>query len=242
MHGLGTDEASVLSEDGGAMPAAASEEDGADGFEIVLGEPIVEETDVIAKNAHDIAFILSAFAGWKPRLAGRLPDIEVRVAAALLDVGRTLGAERVRVLSMGALRSCEDALPVAVAAELRTALEDAVVRVAGGAIAEPLGGILDAALSAPVEEVLGDGANARLAEIVQGRAALGDATDPEGIPDALTALARTSLRHALRLQIGFTLAEMPSHRDAAVAFIDLFECGNLPLGLMADGSFLVLTA
>ncbi len=215
---------------------------GADDFEIVLGEPITEPEDVLAKNAEDIAFVLAGFQGRIPRLGPRLPDVEVRTAAALLDAGRAVGAERVRVIGLGALRSLEDALPDLVAADLRPALEAALARVAGAAVVLPLGDALNESLSAPLAEILGDETDARLAEAVWERVTFGYMKDGGGLPDAFAELAWKSLHHALRFQIGFTLAGMPSHRDTAGAFVDLFERGNFPLGYMADGSFLVLTA
>lgn len=243
MHGLASEEGHDPLRDGGAAVATAAPDAGTgDGdFEIVVGEAIEETPDVLERNADDIAFVLSGFAGRKPRLGARLPDLEVRVAAALLDVGQVIRADRVVVLGLDAAGRAADPLPGSVAAALRPALAREIARVVGASVALPLGDVLVEELSGPLAEIIGGQADARLAETVWERVTFGCMQDG-GLPEGFAELAWKALHHALRFQIGFTLAGMPSHRDAAGAFTDLFVRGNFPLGFMADGTFLVLAA
>ncbi|HSD12288.1 MAG TPA: hypothetical protein VLC10_01905 [Patescibacteria group bacterium] len=248
MQGNGNVAAPLIADSGAAVGPATvdlAEEDiidPSDGIEIVLGEEIEADAGIVEKNSGELAMVLAEFKGKKLRLGNPVPGLEIRVAEALLDIGRATAAERVRVVRIGALRGVAEQLPEDARTAMRAALEDAFARGASAAIAKTTGEAIEEELSGPLDEILGRAASARLAEIVWQEVTCDALQGNAELPDAVTEVAGKAFHHALRFQIGFALAGMPSHRDAAGAFVELLSEGNLPLGFMRDGTFLVLAA
>ncbi|MEY4745320.1 MAG: hypothetical protein RL272_1265 [Candidatus Parcubacteria bacterium] len=214
-----------------------------DGIDVVLGEAVDPPgLNVVQRHDHEIDIVLAAFRGRKPSLARPAADVAARVAAALLDIGHAMGDGQVRVISLGDLGRFAALMPADASAGIAEALHEAFAKSAVPAVAKPLAAALDEAFAAPLEEIIGPDACSELAGTIWDEVITGYLETRDGPADGFAEIAWASLHRALHFQIGFTLAEMPSHRNSAAALLGLFTGGIFPLGFLRDGSFLVLTA
>lgn len=212
-----------------------------DDVPVVMGAGI-EETDLVRENAAEIALVLAAHAADQPDLKNETKCLAMNVATSLMNLGCTVGAEQVRVLSYASLSQFFGQLPSSMRGESQARVAGYVAHVLGGRMVMTMADMLHVRLGADLADAIGPAACAELDEAVARKVTMPFLQRRTSPADHFGENVWKSFHEALRLQVGFTLAGMKAQRDLVSPFLELFAQGNFPLGLLDDETFLVLVA